>query len=742
MARQRNNRRGIVAAIVLIALLAPLRVSVAETNTFANEKYKQLLLTVAILNKAMQDAANNPMDDWRRENVQRAIGMLPPALVALANEYRNGTLDGKDFPQAYAVVARFVDQAAADGYRKFLRKPDRSLIPPMPPNFPKLDVPALSGGPSSSRTEGGRERLAIDESPGAQGIGTVQAPKNAALVNELVNLSSVKPAVGNGRGNERLSYDESASTTARTTGSRDGASPPVSPATSAAVSTPATWQSSSAAVRDAVRELSAIEARVGSGELRIRPAGDRVQRAPASLRRGDDARDEDENDGKVLESVGRDREQGLRRSVDPKAPKDGKKTSAVETPTSPFASLAQWSLRVARATVLPGLAFAEEGGGGEAAQLAAALLFGAAEVIKAVAPMIIANTQAEADKAIARMNADTQKYLTDQTANTSKYLADQQRDIAVFQSNLARTIAAEQQQNVNYRLDRQLAELKEARKDAEAVQTAIRNKEWEYNERRLRIAEEQAQKSYELAQEALKAQLTAAGLSTGYANSFDSGNPLTTSGRLPVISGVGASGSQAVAAVGGGFAGGAGPVGGASGLGASGQAASAAGAGGAPGSPGGGPNVGTGGAASSASGANGGNPLGNLFASAGARGAAGNAAGGSVLGDDKAKSGFQRLLAGVGKETDEEAGEELDDDGTGKDGRLGKHGLKGRRDRGLASVRAQARLKKDGKPVVAQPIAKSHDGKASDLIKFFGESKATTFATEAVERAEAKRKAN
>lgn len=725
MVGHRKSWRSIVAAIVMVALLMPVRVSFAATNTFANPKYKMLILTVAMLNKAMQDAANNPMDEWRRANVQRAIQLLPPALIALAGEYQNGNLDGHDFQQAYKVVAMFVDQAAADGYKKFLNKPDRNFIPALPANFPKVEAPSVPGGltgPSGSGS-GGRERLAIDESRSAQGIASVDAPKNAALSSELVNLSAVRPSSGSmPAAREKLRFDENA--TADTGVARVEASAPSNTGRTAAEAAPA-WQSSSPAVREAQRDLSKIEQRVGSTDLTIRTDSGRT---PAGVRASEEEREE-AKDEKVLESVGADSEKEAKEGRKPrvrKSLKEGKKTSAIDR-------VFHWSLRLAESTILPGRAFAEEGGGGEAAQFASAMLFGAAAVIGAIAPIIVANTQAKADKAIARMNADTQKYLADQTAGTSKYLADQQKDIAFFQSNLARTIASEQQQNVNYRLDRQLAELKEARKDAEAVQTAIRNKEWEYNERRLKIAEDQAQKNFELAQEALKSQLTASGLSSGFANSFDSGNQLTTSTSITPLGGVGGSGqasSNSVASAG---------TSGASG--SSGQGASGASAAGSRLAA----NESSAGSTSASSGASGATGL----ASANARGAsseglgngsaraaaggvnmlasAGKSDGGSLLDGKESKSAFERLVRGVGARTPGEDGDETFEDEV--DGRKHGKGKLDRRRRGLASLRMATKLTKDGKPVVEAPIAKA-TGKSSDLIKFFGDGKATTFATE------------
>lgn len=325
----------------------------AGTDSFASPKYRALLDSIGLVHRAMRASAAAPKDRRKREAASVAIQKLPPALAALAEEYRSGRLDGRDFPELWRGVERFVGPAAAERYRKFLEKPDARWIPELP--------------------------------------------------------------------------DE-------------------------------------------------VTSRKRSSAL------DRAWR---------------------------------------------------------------WTERLAALTFLPEPARAEEGAG-ELAAIASAILMGMAAIIQAKMPEKVARIQADADIRIATINSDTQKFMTTETANTSKYLADQQRDIAIFQSNLAASIASDQQKNVNYRLDRQLAELKDARKDAQAVQETVRNKEWEYNERRLAIAEAQAQKNYELAQDALKAQLTAAGLSSGFANSFDSGNQLTTSSAQTALGGVGGTAQQAL----------------------------------------------------------------------------------------------------------------------------------------------------------------------------------------------------
>ena len=86
----------------------------AEQNisplTLANPGFQGVILAIANLNKAMRDASENPMDRWRRENVRRAVGIMPVAIRALAAEYGGFKLNGLEFPMVQATLVR--------GYRR------------------------------------------------------------------------------------------------------------------------------------------------------------------------------------------------------------------------------------------------------------------------------------------------------------------------------------------------------------------------------------------------------------------------------------------------------------------------------------------------------------------------------------------------------------------------------------------------------------------------------------------------
>ncbi len=105
-------------------------------STFSNPGFQGIILAIANLNKAMRDASENPMDEWRRANVRRAMDIMPVAIRGLAAEYKGAKLNGVEFPAIKAMLGGFIDVNAGENYNKFLVNPDKRLIPSVGPGFP------------------------------------------------------------------------------------------------------------------------------------------------------------------------------------------------------------------------------------------------------------------------------------------------------------------------------------------------------------------------------------------------------------------------------------------------------------------------------------------------------------------------------------------------------------------------------------------------------------------------------
>lgn len=156
------------------------------------------------------------------------------------------------------------------------------------------------------------------------------------------------------------------------------------------------------------------------------------------------------------------------------------------------------------------------GGGGDAATV----LFGLAAMMGAIAPMVTAGMQANADKEIAQQQASAQMYITDRTVQNSERLAQIQQQTALQTAQLQSQVAAQNNQGVSDRLQLQLASLEKARQDSQAMELQRMQMEQEYNNRRIELAQAQAQQNLALAQQTIGSQLTQAGLSQGMAPSM------------------------------------------------------------------------------------------------------------------------------------------------------------------------------------------------------------------------------
>ncbi len=531
-----------------------------------------MILAIAGVNKAMRDAAENPMDEWRRDNVKRAISMLPAAMTALAMEYQAVNLNPYAFPQIQAMMGGFVDQSAPDNYKKFLVSPDKRLIPKVGAGFPEKQMkqaeaqvnfagPAGRGGvPLAPRPASKPEDLQTlgmkDSSPGSS--------------DDPASVISAAPEKGKKKDTKTIGFDDSAAKNASAAGDatsgasvvRNGKFTPTADAggkvyggasggASGGATAAATGPSQANAVanpslNEFKRELTNIEQKVDSRDQVF------TEGFFSKLKAGKDSASSDEKAKRADDKIG----ERLR----PRSSNDSDSNYRITAKPKfwraiPIAQLFEHCL--------VGDARAEEKGDdkekdGQAGQAIAQILMGAAAIIAAISPMVVANTQAKADIKIAEINSETQKTLTQITSDTSKYLADQQKDIALTQSGIAQQISSQNNAGVTQRLDMQLAELKNARDDARKAEEEKRQLDFYYQQERIDLAQKQANDNLDLAKQTLNAQLTQAGLSQGFSNSTNSGDRLGVSrtGLIPA-SGGGASASAGAsaggAASGGGF---------------------------------------------------------------------------------------------------------------------------------------------------------------------------------------------
>lgn len=511
------------------------------------EGFRNVVMTIAIVNRAMRDAAENPMDEWRRLNVRHAIGLMPGAIIGLAQEFQDGKLKDGDLPMAQAVLGGFIDTSAGERYKKFMKSPDKSLIPQTGAAFPRVTPPPAPYGPSGT--------LVASAAPmaSAPGAPTDDSRKNIAagpLSPELVDLGGTTASRGpepQGKAsNARIGYDDSvakpgarsgadsdaiSATTGRDSAGRDAAQVAtiMQQGAVAAASAPASQKN------ELLRDLSTVESQTSGAAADLR-----------SLRRSEPKKDDDFF---TTTKLGEETELGA--AIKAKRPRAAK-TKDYRIQAKPKFWTSSPLLKLMQSICLPDAEAAKSGGGqggqgGEekgGGEKAAQILFGVAAIIAAIAPMVVASTQAKADVAIAGINANTQITMTKITSETSKQLADKQKEVALTQSNIAADISRFNNNAVTDRLEKQLAELRAARQDAQQAEREKRQLELEFQNQRIALAQKQADDQLKLAKETLNAQLTQAGLSQGFSNSRNAGNQLGVTNLTTSVAGAGSAGAS------------------------------------------------------------------------------------------------------------------------------------------------------------------------------------------------------
>lgn len=539
---------------VCLAFSSPARAeTIGLSGLMGMPSFVNLAIAIGNVNRAMRDAAENPMDKWRRQNVRSAISALPAAIIGLANDFKAGKLHDKDLPTVQGILGGFVDVNAADSYQKFLQNPSKELIPDLGSGFPEEYANGGSGG-SGPRAVASNNRGEFDGKLGAPGRGpsigfndSAQRPspssaaaqasgqKDQAVAsaenrakeldrisvgfNDAAKKGQSKPFAalqGNAGGSSGSSASSGSASSAATSGGLDGGEP-----------VSETFSLTKDPLEDRVRRRrqNGVVIRRAQGAPENALEADFFER----VQKGQNGRD-----GKTSEESDR-----LLRTL--RSGNNAPATSAV-TPRNyqlevkpkywkiaPFLRLTESLILTPAHAQCQGGQCGEEGGGGGGGgggEAAAQALFGVAAIISAIAPMVVAGIQASADKAIAKTNAQAQIKMTEITSSTSKFLSNQQKEIALTQTAASQQIAAENNARVTQRLELQLAELRAAREDQakrEREKIAI---EQDLNKQRIELANKQADDNLLLAKQTLNKQLTQAGLSTGFANSRNSGSRL------------------------------------------------------------------------------------------------------------------------------------------------------------------------------------------------------------------------
>lgn len=489
----------------LTALLTLLPTPAHADDPMGNPGMRNLMLTIAMLNFSMQQAAENPMDQWRRQNVARMMGMMPIAIAGLAKEFQQNKLVDSQLPMVQAMLGGFIDKNVGDRYTAFVKNPSKNLIPQVGKGFPSDIMKQGASQAASSAT------LKFDESAKAgQPADAASAPQS--INDEIANLGAVATEIkaepmdaGPKRESASLTFDESAKA-----GSSEGLMPTTSGAQSNAPVFGATNSvTASGFSGELSRDLNSVESSLGYG------------------------------DGLTVKRIEKQKE-AFEEDLAPI--KDGSKSKTRKRPGrgASFRTKLNSSYYSVRSLMEVSLAlypFAEAAGscggggnGGESGAKSAETLFALAAMMAAISPMVAAAVQASADKDIAKTNANAQMAMTKMTSETSKYLADQQKGVAVQQAQIAAQISNDNQKATTDRLNMQLASLKQARETTAAQDREKFQYQQQLDQQRIALAKQQSDETIRLANTQLRAQMTQAGISQGFVRSMNSATGLTVNG--------------------------------------------------------------------------------------------------------------------------------------------------------------------------------------------------------------------
>ncbi|MBI1862208.1 MAG: hypothetical protein HYR96_14945 [Deltaproteobacteria bacterium] len=186
--KPRNDIRDRAARRIgtLFALFAVAAILATPAKAHDKEEVKALLShpemvgvlsAVGEINAAMRSAAENPMDEFRRTRVRKAVANLPNALKTLAGVFQGNGIADAQLPLVQAMLGGYIDVNAADNYNKFLNHPSAALIPKMGSNFPKKYLVTSTHGSAATQS------LVMDEN----------APKGQTdqqIASEIANIEA------------------------------------------------------------------------------------------------------------------------------------------------------------------------------------------------------------------------------------------------------------------------------------------------------------------------------------------------------------------------------------------------------------------------------------------------------------------------------------------------------------------------------------------------------------------------
>ncbi|MSP19543.1 MAG: hypothetical protein EXR74_08235, partial [Bdellovibrionales bacterium] len=188
--RKRKNQglRGFVVAVMLTSFCFPSPATAVSMGRLKGVSgFKAMVIAIANLNFAMNQAAINPMDDNRRRNVAIAYGMMPLAIMALGKDFKNNQLHDQDFPFVQGILGGFVQKDLSSKVQAFMKDPSKENIPSVGEGFPSESLQQVD----NNFIVGSKEKSLLattDEEGNPKGV-------TASTQSDLIDLDSRTAAV-------------------------------------------------------------------------------------------------------------------------------------------------------------------------------------------------------------------------------------------------------------------------------------------------------------------------------------------------------------------------------------------------------------------------------------------------------------------------------------------------------------------------------------------------------------------
>ncbi len=521
--RRRKNQglRGFVVAVMLISFCFPSPATAVSMGRLKGVSgFKAMVIAIANLNFAMNQAAINPMDDNRRRNVAIAYGMMPIAIMALGKDFKNNQLHDKDFPFVQGILGGFVQKDLSSKVQAFMKDPSKENIPSVGEGFPRESLQQVD----NNFIVGSKEKSLLattDEEGNPKGV-------TASTQSDLIDLDSRTAAVAptpknsqaksNAIGNDTIVANKSLSL----------------------LNSPEAKESGR---QDSESFKAELANDIQSAESAQAPIAVSAVSTVAS-----------KTDSEVKGSLDNDFfkvKKGSKKQIQNKRIRKGgikNNRSLLSQPHRKSLALYLWdgmfgadaaaaaAEKDKECTGGEGSCSAGGGQGGGQGGGAGEILFGLAAIMAATAPIVAASMQAKADEKIAQINANNAFANATTQANLQKFSIEQQSKIAKDQAEAVEKLAKEKNEKEMAQLQMQLGELKQGREQQAALEREKRDSDRNFVQQEIALKQQAAAQTIQLAQQQRLAAETAQGLNTGFQTGRDSGgrlqiNPIGRSGN-------------------------------------------------------------------------------------------------------------------------------------------------------------------------------------------------------------------